>query len=201
MRPPPSNLPPLSEPWARYVQDQADEADRKLDDYELGISSQSSTNGGIMQRMGAQIKSFDAAAITIVTVDNFSRTVPPTPIGDTPQYAFSPIVSASMPTGGVANSCRLIVNFDVTDDKDTTIADRGELFVRLNTQYGKDPRTAGPVGAGLIPYVGARSSMMLSTEQTTSYDAQFCMRVASYNISGVLTFSNVKFTYIFYGAI
>lgn len=201
MRPKPSNLPPMSQQWGRYIEDLNRDTHKLLDDYEKDAAAQGRANGGIMDRLSGQVKAFDGATMTTIAVESFTRVVPPTPVGGTPQYAFSPVVSAPMPTGAVANSCRLIVNFDITDDKDTTIADRGELFLRLNGQYAKDPRTWGPGGSGLITYVGARSAMMLSTEQTTSYDAQFCMRIASYGVSGNVTFSNVRFTYIFYGAI
>lgn len=201
MRPQPSDLPPLSQPWGRYIEDLNGEASRLLDNYEQGAKAQAAANGGIMDRLAGQVRSLDTALVSVVTVEDFSLPVASIPVGGTPQYLYSPSVSAAMPRGASANSCRLIVNFTITDNTDTTIADRGELFLRLNGQYAKDPRTWGPGGSGLISYNGARSSMMLSTEQTTNYDAQFCMRIASYNVSGVVTFSNVRFTYVFYGAI
>lgn len=201
MRPATRNLPSLAQPWGRYIEEQIDQSHRNLDAYERDARALSAANGGIMDRQASQVRQIDGASMVVVTVEPFSRVIASIPVGGTPQYAYSPIVSAPMPSGGTANSCRLIVNFDVNDNTDTTIADRGELFLRMNSQYSKDPRTWGPGGSGLLPYVGARSSMMLSTEQTTNYEAQFCMRIASYSVSGIVTFSNVRFTYIFYGAI
>lgn len=186
-------------PWGRWVLDQLDEADRKIDAFELASSGQSGVQGATFDNIARQISTIQAGNTVTRDVPDFSQFAPAPAVGGTPNYIYSPSISVSTPTPRGAKACRVVMNFTVTDNADTTVADRGELFSRVSTTFGKDQRTWGPGGSTLVPYVGARSAMTIDPTERTSYDAQFCMRIANYGVSATVTFSNIRFTYIFYG--
>lgn len=199
MRSPEMLLPPASMPWGRWLTDKLDDTEREIDAFETANSGQSKVQNATLDGIANQIRGLRAGTTIVRDVAPFSQFCPAVAVGSTPNFAYSPSVTTSTPTPRGAKSCRVIFNFTVTDDADTTIADRGMLFTRINGTYGLDQRTWGPGGSTLVPYVGARSAMTIDPNARSEYTAQFCMRIPNYGVSGNVTFSDIKFTYIFYG--
>lgn len=199
MRDPEMLLAPASMPWGRWLTDQLDEAERNIEAFGLASKGQSGVQNATLDGIASQIRGLQAGTTTVRELAPFSQFCPAVTVGATPNFVYSPSITASTPTPRGAKSCRVIFNFTVTDDADTTIADRGMLFTRINQTYGLDQRTWGPGGSTLVTYVGARSAMTIDPTERTDYTTQFCMRIPNYGVSGTVTFSDIRFTYIFYG--
>lgn len=201
MRNPDMLLAPGSMPWGRWMVEKLDNADRLIDNFELASQGQGGSQIASIDGMASQIRQLQAGTTIERTVPDFSAFAPAPAVGGVPNYIYSPSITVSTPTPRGAKACRVVMNFTVTDNADTTVADRGELFTRVSTTFGKDQRTWGPGGSTLVTYVGSRSAMTIDPTERASYDAQFCMRIANYGVSATVTFSDIKFTYIFYGEI